>query len=189
MLLESKDFDQYLVKIHGSGRITLRNRKFLRLFCQPLIVTTSSSFRLPPLPISSAPVTPSSLTCPAYPASIPLLSPPGAQRPPSEVTHVVTSPQYFPRSPADSAAQEMEHSLPPDTPFYSPCGDNLIMPPIVSPADLTSPVPASAATSPSPCPQHLPPAVVPPTPHSRPHRLRKPNSLFCSKEWDLSSYS
>ena len=31
-VVASKDNDQYLVKVHGSGRITLRNRRFLRKF-------------------------------------------------------------------------------------------------------------------------------------------------------------
>ena len=35
VIVESKNFDQYLVKVHGSGRVTLRNRKFLRSFKQP----------------------------------------------------------------------------------------------------------------------------------------------------------
>ena len=32
VVMESKDFDQYLVKVAGSGRLTLRNRRFLRKF-------------------------------------------------------------------------------------------------------------------------------------------------------------
>ncbi len=31
-VIASKDHDQYLVKVHGSGRLTLRNRRFLRKF-------------------------------------------------------------------------------------------------------------------------------------------------------------
>jgi len=31
-VIASKDYDQYLVKVHGSGRLTLRNRRFLRKF-------------------------------------------------------------------------------------------------------------------------------------------------------------
>ena len=31
-IIASKDHDQYLVKVHGSGRLTLRNRRFLRKF-------------------------------------------------------------------------------------------------------------------------------------------------------------
>ena len=32
IVVEVKDFDQYVVKVSGSGRLTLRNRKFLRLY-------------------------------------------------------------------------------------------------------------------------------------------------------------
>ena len=31
-IIAMKDYDQYLIKVHGSGRITLRNRRFLRKF-------------------------------------------------------------------------------------------------------------------------------------------------------------
>ena len=29
-VVEVKPFDQYVIKVHGSGRLTTRNRKFLR---------------------------------------------------------------------------------------------------------------------------------------------------------------
>lgn len=35
VVLEQKDHNQYLVKLDGSGRLTLRNRKFLRLYTLP----------------------------------------------------------------------------------------------------------------------------------------------------------
>ena len=34
-VVEVRQFDQYAVKIHGSGRVTLRNRKFLRKYTPP----------------------------------------------------------------------------------------------------------------------------------------------------------
>ena len=34
-VVEYKDYDQYLVKIHGSNRLTLRNRRFLRAYDPP----------------------------------------------------------------------------------------------------------------------------------------------------------
>ena len=36
VIVECKPFDQYLVKIDGSGRLTTRNRKFLRHFTMPM---------------------------------------------------------------------------------------------------------------------------------------------------------
>ena len=32
IVVEKKDYDQYIVKMDGSGRVTLRNRKFLRKY-------------------------------------------------------------------------------------------------------------------------------------------------------------
>jgi len=34
-VVEYKDYDQYLVKVHGSNRLTLRNRRFLRAYDPP----------------------------------------------------------------------------------------------------------------------------------------------------------
>ena len=46
-IIASKDHDQYLVKVHGSGRITLRNRRFLRKFqIRPQIVEKSHPARI-----------------------------------------------------------------------------------------------------------------------------------------------
>ena len=35
VVVECKDYDQYLVKVHGSNRLTLRNRRFLRAYDPP----------------------------------------------------------------------------------------------------------------------------------------------------------
>ena len=35
IVVECKDYDQYLVKVHGSNRLTLRNRRFLRAYDPP----------------------------------------------------------------------------------------------------------------------------------------------------------
>ena len=48
VVLQVNDNDQYLLKMHGSGRVTLRNRKFLRKI-QPL--ATSQSYIPQPLPV------------------------------------------------------------------------------------------------------------------------------------------
>ena len=47
VVLQVLDNNQYLIKMHGSGRITLRNRKFLRKI-QPL--TTTNTYVPPQLP-------------------------------------------------------------------------------------------------------------------------------------------
>lgn len=54
VIVEVKDFDQYLVKVSGSGRITLRNRKFIKKFePHPLVG------RQPTIPPPSFPAPPS----------------------------------------------------------------------------------------------------------------------------------
>ena len=35
IVVECKDFDQYIIKIHGTGRLTLRDRKFLQKYTLP----------------------------------------------------------------------------------------------------------------------------------------------------------
>ena len=42
IIVELKDYHQYLVKIDGSGRLTVRNRKFLRKFNPPGCKSRSS---------------------------------------------------------------------------------------------------------------------------------------------------
>ena len=44
VVVEVKQFDQYVIKIDGSGRTSLRNRKFLRKF-EP-VVPTMKKFRI-----------------------------------------------------------------------------------------------------------------------------------------------
>ena len=65
VIVERKDFDQYVVKVDGSGRLTMRNRKFLRKIT-PYQLTKhfpDSSLRSatsdPPVVVTSPPPTPS----------------------------------------------------------------------------------------------------------------------------------
>ena len=46
-IIEVKQFDQYAVRVDGSGRVTLRNRKFLRRFTP--VMPQNPSFQLPSL--------------------------------------------------------------------------------------------------------------------------------------------
>ncbi len=39
-IIEVRQFDQYVIRVHGSGRVTLRNRKFLRTY-SPVVTPTS----------------------------------------------------------------------------------------------------------------------------------------------------
>ena len=57
-IIASKDHDQYLVKVHGSGRLTLRNRRFLRKFNlrSQCVESQPSAIMPPPVLIQEHPV-------------------------------------------------------------------------------------------------------------------------------------
>ncbi|KAJ8349086.1 hypothetical protein SKAU_G00276750 [Synaphobranchus kaupii] len=101
-VVEVRQHDQYVVKIDGSGRITIRNRRFLRKFSPvrndlppprsvyddlathvtvPALVVTP---RLPDLVCD--PVTPVARTGPTPPPVLTLVSPPRRGTPPASVT-------------------------------------------------------------------------------------------------------
>ena len=44
IVVECKDYDQYLVKVHGSNRLTLRNRRFLRAYDPPASINKHFTF-------------------------------------------------------------------------------------------------------------------------------------------------
>ena len=73
MIVDVKPYDQYLVKVDGSGRLTTRNRRFLRTFLPPSLTVSSNPqqrsiaphFRQPcdTVPLTS-PISPPSQTTP-----------------------------------------------------------------------------------------------------------------------------
>ena len=171
-VVEVKDHDQYNVRVDGTGRVTLRNRKFLRSFTPitwtPPTVTSQPIKTSPPLEpattegagrewcSSDPPLHP--LPIPAQPLPV---QPIPVQLPPSEQHYeepVSVQEAYPPTSP-----HRGNHSPPPMTP-RSP--------------------PAPAAGSPGP---QCTPAPSSPVPAQRPQRIRKPNSMLSSDIWDLSS--
>ena len=79
IIVEVRQFDQYVVKIDGSQRMTLRNRKFLRKL-EPFIprkqcITLSDQYRSTPstllIPTIPASTLPNSTTNPPIPTSLP----------------------------------------------------------------------------------------------------------------------
>ena len=54
LIIEVRQFDQYVVRVDGSGRVTLRNRKFLRKYIPA--VPRPSAFGMPPGPVHDQPV-------------------------------------------------------------------------------------------------------------------------------------
>ena len=50
-IVQANDYDQYIVKMHGSGRLTLRNRKFLRLIKPYMKQSYAPGFITPQQPL------------------------------------------------------------------------------------------------------------------------------------------
>ena len=79
MVIEVKQFDQYVIRVDGSGRITLRNRKFLRKYDPvqrrhpPKTITEDFLKLVPPLNTESTSIPP--------PPPIPTSNPPQATPP------------------------------------------------------------------------------------------------------------
>ena len=56
IIVEVRQFDQYIIRVDGSGRVTLRNRKFLRKYIPA--VTRPPTYGLPPGPVMPSTATP-----------------------------------------------------------------------------------------------------------------------------------
>ena len=54
-VIEVRQFDQYVVKVDGSGRVTLRNRKFLRQYSPVIRPPPTIALDMPPSAVSFAP--------------------------------------------------------------------------------------------------------------------------------------
>jgi len=95
-ILESRDHDQYVIKVDGTGRLTLRNRRFLRRLVPhgPTIADTHTT------PVTSTPVT----------------GPLTAEVPQSSCAHPITSETCAPAAePAPTPAMQRDHSMEPTT--------------------------------------------------------------------------
>ena len=83
MIIEVKPFNQYLVKVDGSGRITLRNRKKLRKFTpfqKKVFIPISLPTLSPSLP-SEIPVTPPQNSTPSPPLTTKMTASPTQEGP------------------------------------------------------------------------------------------------------------
>ena len=99
-VIEVKQFDQYVVKVDGSGRVTLRNRKFLRKYVpvHPPLPPFSDFTRSVP-----GPVVPTAQTFSPQPAISPTSSGPEApgSAPPSDPPVTAPDPHDAPDLPSD----------------------------------------------------------------------------------------
>ena len=170
-VVETKDHDQYNVKVDGTGRLTLRNRRFLRQFspiprAQPNLTTNQTT----------APSGPSSSSTPAKTTYTEPCETRDHQQPP--LTHTELQ-QHHPQQLPPTEQHEHE--------------------PVVSqeqtPPEPTVPDINPDQPTPPRSPQRTHAAPTPPTPESdeappptpRPQRQRKPNSMLSAETWDLSS--
>ena len=176
IILEAKDYDQYLVKVDGTGRATLRNRKFLRKFT-PINNPTPAS---PSTPITTPSFdTPSSVPPVTQPA-IPTAQTASPSLPLSPVR--VRAPTYSPEGPS---------TLLPESDFNT---HDAVPAPLVFDEDFSHHVPVPAPLVQDEYVQ-VPPHQQSPTPRatlpspptlSRPKRNIKPSTKLDPDVWDLS---
>ena len=165
-IVECKDHDQYAVKVDGTGRITLRNRKFLRLL---KLIPKPSTSKTPLAPDTVAP------TLPTYVPETGDTS--------SQVSDQLRGQHTYP--PATPVRQV---SQPLYTPYQALVGMNESVRPISPPASPARSVPGPRSTSASPDVPNPVVDTVPdsPIPVTRPQRTRRSNTLFHPETWDLS---
>ena len=169
-ILELKGHDQYLVKVDGTGRTTLRNRKFLRKF-SPIPKFSNS-----PLPASDivyrSPSTPPCPTSSQATAKPPVYT--VSHHPQSNTDEPIGMPEFEPRIPDTTPVARPTPSRPhtSGTPRPSPSSP-VRSPPLRSETLFPTPTPSSEPSS-----EQL---------TGRPQRTRKPNVLYNPEEWDLDS--
>ena len=69
MIVDAKPYDQYLVKVDGSGRLTTRNRRFLRTFLPASLTISNNPQQRSLAPHFRQPCDTVPLTCPISPPS------------------------------------------------------------------------------------------------------------------------
>ena len=152
VVVESAGHDQYRVKVDGSGRITLRNRRFLRAYTPATPSIRSQQPTASQLPTSSA------NQCPNPPPSVPTLQTPQSTQPTAATPNnpnVVQAPA--PLSPLTPARPTQVNS--PNLDAQS--------------RDLQLPTSPDEDSSMPPTPPPLPPEPVP-----RPRRISRPPKRY-----------
>ena len=93
IVIEVRQYDQYVVRVDGSGRVTLRNRKFLRKY---LPVVPRSPLMMAPGPTPTPPTTHITPTLPSGPRTEPC--PQASSPPPPDDPHSPASDAQLPAS-------------------------------------------------------------------------------------------
>ena len=91
VVIEVKPFNQYVVRLDGSGRVTLRNRKHLRKFTPFITTRDIQTFQIPQQPITAS--KPSKSATPA------LFGPPTMPPRESTISEVSKEPSVTPQQP------------------------------------------------------------------------------------------
>ena len=166
LVLEVLNHNQYKLKVDGSGRVTLRNRKFLRKFT-PASMMIQSPHLPPPVPVSMH------ISMPASPEPI-MNSAPQLEPPPQCVEHTVPTDEGDVADADHAVTNAEDHGLPTqltpqlDTKKKLPRELRNLMPHNMSPkkptADGSQTVHPSGFTDSSPCE----------TLSARPRRIIKP---------------
>ena len=137
VVIEVRQFDQYVTRMDGSGRVTLRNRRFLRKYVpvqpQPARRTIADDFRYLPTPRSQPRETPTQSPNPSPAAAHaeptpPMLEPPDAtpcRSRPTPMARPAPDPIVSPSNPRATAGQP-----PPTTPAPSASATPVKKPPL-----------------------------------------------------------
>ena len=182
VIVECKEFDQYVVKVDGTGRLTLRNRKFLRRLIpiRKQSVPTSKEV-LKPVILPALPNTPSYIPDTLYRAATEptpgheTAAPPDAGRPRDQLQQLVPS-HTRPLPPGSTPTTQFPDS--------AHAGPDMLGSPTLPPTVLRTP--RTAPTSTPTTPIH-PGTPQPPTQPPRPHRTRRPNVKYSEAEWALDT--
>ena len=175
VVMECKDFDQYVIKVDGTGRLTLRNRKFLR--------------QLMPIKKQAMP-TRTQVLKPIIPPAMPTITPAN----PDTLDRAAVA---FPLAHGGDRDDARDQDHVPQQGFYHTPATRSITPPHLRSTPI--PVPGTAHTIQDPVSyQAVPTPSAPPTPtrpgtpqspiqSPRPQRNRKPNVRYNEAEWDLGT--
>ena len=155
VVVEVRQYDQYAVKVHGSGRVTLRNRKFLRKYI-PFSPSTLMHVPVPPSISSRVPVAP-------------MISDTQSNQVATDGTNILHTSQEPPRTtpPAEETTPESLLQL-------------STTPPEALLTSSSAPLPPSSPQVPSPSSE----SVTPPRP-LRPQRKREPPKYLADFEVKL----
>ena len=182
IILETKPHDQYLVKVDGTGRTTLRNRKFLRKY-QPIAKPSPTPPSQPSVPITG--LRPEYVPyCLPTPAQSTFPAPEHPSTPTEEIPpnlpqqDVYTPPTQAP--PNDHNFYHDENNYGPDTAHTYPS--------VQDEAPNLPEHPAHPPPAHNSAPASSPPTCASP-PATRPRRASKPSCKLDPNVWDLSSLS